>query len=116
MYDDSYGLSVPHMDNRNNTQTIDRVTELRVNDRIHVRSVETGREDAFIVTGFDLDMVNQRPEVSVQLRTPHDEQGGITIFDTPDGICLSPTDAPQRQEIEAEVILYDAQEQSSQHG
>lgn len=107
VYDDSYGLSVLHMANRNNTQTVDRVTDLRVNDRIHVRSVETGREDSFIVAGFELDMVNGRPEVSAQLRTPHNEQGSIIVFDTPDSICLSPTDAPQRQEIEAEVILYD---------
>lgn len=115
VYDDSYGLAVPHMANQNNTQIVDRVTDLRINDRIHVRSVETGREDAFIVAGFGLDVINQRPEVSAQLRTPHDEQGSIIVFDTPDGICLSPTDAPQRQEIEAEVILYDTREQPSRH-
>lgn len=99
------------MANRTNTQTVDRVTDLRISDRIHVRSLETGREDAFIVDGFELNIVNQRPEVSVQLRTPHDEPAPIVLFDTPTGICLSPTDVPQRQDIDAEVMLYDAHEQ-----
>ncbi len=103
------------MANRTNTQTVDRVTDLRINDRIDVRSLETGREDAFIVDGFELNVVDGRPEVTVQLRTPHDEPGPIVLFETPTGICLSPTDVPQRQDIEAEVILYDAHEQQQPH-
>lgn len=95
------------MANRTNTQTIDRVTDLRINDQIQVRSLETGREDKFIVDGFTLNIVDQRPEVSSQLRTPHDEPAPIVIFDTPTGICLSPTEVPQRQMIEAEVALFD---------
>lgn len=99
------------MANPSNTQTVDRVTDLRVNDRIQVRSLETGREDAFIVNGFELNIVDGRPEVTAQLRTPHDEPAPIILFDIPTGICLSPTDVPQRQDIEAEVVLYDEQEQ-----
>lgn len=101
------------MANRTNTQTIDRVTDLRINDRIQVRSLETGREDVFLVDGFTLNIVEQRPEVSAQLRTPHDEPGPIVIFDTPSGICLSPTEVPQRQMIEAEVVLHDTNEPQS---
>lgn len=103
------------MANRTNSQTIDRVTDLRINDRINVRSLETGREDAFIVDGFELNVVDGRPEVTVQLRTPHDDPGPIILFDTPSGICLSPTDVPQRQNIEADVVLYDGNEQQTQH-
>lgn len=103
------------MANRANTQTIDRVTDLRINDRIDVRSLETGREDAFIVDGFELNIIDGRPEVTAQLRTPHDDPGPIVVFDTPSGICLSPTDVPQRQSIEAEIILYDGNEQQAHH-
>ncbi|UPM43150.1 hypothetical protein [Halocatena salina] len=98
------------MANRTNTQTVGRITDLRINDHIQVRSLETGREDAFIVDGFELNVIEGRPEITVQLRTPHDEPGPIVLFNTPGGICLSPTDVPQRQNIEAEVALYEGNE------
>jgi hypothetical protein len=96
-----------------NEQKIARVTDLRVNDRILVRSVETGREDKFLVVGFDFDVINGRPEVTARLHTPQDEPGSIILFDAPDGICLSPTEMGGRKEIPAEVILYETPEQTS---
>ncbi|WP_330632218.1 hypothetical protein [Halocatena halophila] len=102
------------MVNRSNSQTVDRITDLRIDDKINVRSLETGREDAFIVAGFDLNIVNHRPEVTAQLLTPAEEPAPIVVFDTPSGICLSPTDVPQRQEIDAEVILFESRQQQPQ--
>lgn len=101
------------MANGKNTQNIGRVTDLRVNDRILVRSIQTEKEDEFFVTGFDFDVINGRPEVTAQLQTPQKEPGSIILFDAPDGICLSPTEIRGREEIPAEVILYHTPEQTS---
>jgi hypothetical protein len=101
------------MANGNNTQNIEHVTDLRINDRILVRSVQTEKEDEFLVVDFDFDVINGRPEVTARLHTPQDEPGPIILFDTPDGICLSPTEMRGREEIPAEVTLHNTPEQSS---
>jgi hypothetical protein len=96
-----------------NKQKITRVTDLRIDDRITVRSIDTGKEDDFMVVGFDFEVINGRPEVTARLNTPQDDPGSIIIFDATDGICLSPTNIRGRDEIPAEVVLYDTPQQTS---
>lgn len=112
VYDDLLRSSVTIMADQNK-QKITRVTDLRVDDRIIVRSIDTGKEDEFLVVGFDFEVINGRPEVTARLHTPQDEPGSIIVFDAPDGICLSPTDIQGRDEIPAEVILDETPQQTS---
>lgn len=92
---------------RPETQIIENLTELRIDDRINVRSIETDKEDSFIVVGFVFEVVDKHPQVSARLRTPDGDPAPIVVFDTPEGIVLSPTASPHADPIDAEIILFE---------